>query len=537
MITPQEAYAIACTLHGKTLPEIEIAPLWRSMLHNAASGGVEGRKVLQRSITYLFDGDTLKQVLGVDLDAPPPAPPPKPAPQSDSAPETPPLPKGVRLTAAQEREASKVGHFERRYTTWASAVANQTPVAYHRACGITLLAIAIGRRAYLATPWQQHVYPNQYVILLGTTTYYRKSTAMNVMRRIIEEAFPYLLMPRPGSTENFSNMLAGKWDTDGMPLEDKEELDAARPFAGQRAIFRDEISGLFRSFGRDHMAGLKEDLMDMYEGPRQHKLSTNSKGIVIARNIAPTLIGASTPAGMSAAVSPQDWEDGNLARFLLITPEQNYGDRPHPTTLLPADDFVTLLRELHQRLPHPPSGNALGKADRAEEWSLVAPIWDEVIAYANALRDMTNPRRADALDNRLRGTYGRHHVKALKVAITLAVSDWFMTQSKEERPTVNKAHWYRAQQLAEEWRESAHRFLLEMTISEDAEAGSRVFQCIARSYEGLTMSDLINLTRLKTSLIKQSLEHLMESGRIESFKQRRGGRGPEAVCYRAFQNS
>lgn len=531
MLTPQESYAIACVLQGKPLPEIDISGTWRGLLSNAAKSSAEGRKALQKSITYLLDGDDLKQVLGTDTDAPPPAPPPRPIRAADMLIAVPPLPKGVALTSAQEREASKVGKFERLYTQWASKVANESPISFQQSSAFALLAVAIGRRVYIAAPWQQKVYVNQYVLQLAVTTYNRKSTGLNIARSIIEEAFPYMLMPRPGSTENFGNNLAGKWETDGLPPEDKEELEQAKPFAGQRAIIRDEISGLFRSFGRDHMAGLKEDLMDMYECPKQHKLSTNSKGIVIARNIAPTLIGASTPVGMSLACSQADWEDGNLARFILVTPEEPYSDRPAPQEVYSPSEIIELLQTLHKRLPFPQTA-VLGKAPPSEEWSLVAPIWDEVRAYAGTLREFTNPNRPDTLDNRLRGTYGRHHVKALKVAIALAVSDWHMSQSKDERPTVSKAHWYRAQQIAEEWRASSHRFLHQMTLSEDADAAKRVETYIAQSPLGITMSDLINSTRLKASLIKQSLEILIDAGMVETFKERRGGRGPEATCYR-----
>lgn len=529
MLSADDQYALACVLQGKSYENVQPSPLVRDMMVNVLSSGVEGVKALQKALSYLLDQQTLTALLRIDTDVPP-VPPPTPV-NRDVAYDVPDLPVGVRLTAEQERMADSVGAFEREYTAWSSAVANQTPIAYHRACAIMLMGIAIGRRCYLSTPWGQHVFPNQYMIILGTTTYHRKSTGLNLLRRVAEDAFSHLLMPRPGSAENFGNMLAGKWDTDGLPPEDKEELDRARPFAGQRVIIRDEISGLFRSFGRDHMAGLKEDLMDMYEGPRTHKLSTNSKGIVIARNIAPSVIGASTPAGMSAAVSGDDWRDGNLARFLLITPEENYNDRPAPKDTLPPDHLVAVLHDLHKRLPQPPGPNALGSQRTTEEWSLVAPVWNAVNAYADSLRQMTNPKRSESLDDRLRGTYGRHHVKALKTAICLAVMDWHTTRSKDAHPTVTMAHWYRAQQLAEEWRASSHRFLKEMTISEDAESENRVITYIRRHPDGVTSSDLIHSTRLKSNAIKGALESLMESGQIEMFK-RKSSRGPEATCYK-----
>lgn len=285
--------------------------------------------------------------------------------------------------------------------------------------------------------------------------------------------------------KNFGNALAGKWETDNLPPEDRAELERARVYAGQRLILRDELSGLFRSFGRDYMAGFKEDLLEMYDAPRSHKLSTNSKGIVIARDIAPSLVGASTPASMSAAISAQDWEDGSLARFILITPEPDYSDRPPAEEYVPPDYFTYHLKMLHERLPTPAQASATGERGRSEAWRLLPETWERITAYGEALRAMTNPKRSDALDNRLRGIYGRHHVKALKVAIALATMDW-MLNPDQPRPHLSAAHWFRAQQIAEEWRASAHRFLSAMTVTEDAEHQNRLLLHLQRYPEGET---------------------------------------------------
>lgn len=491
----------------------------------------EAINTVQRTIALLMP-ETLIDLARVDTDTPPELPKLAAAPERGDE-DMPDLPKSCRLTADEERQASQVGVFEREYVAWAAAVANQTPIAYQRAIATLLIAVAIGRRVYVPAKWGQEVFPNQYVIILGTTTYHRKSTALNLMRSVVEEAFPHLLMPRPGSAENFGNALAGKWETDNLPPEDKAELERARVYAGQRLILRDELSGLFRSFGRDHMAGFKEDLLEMYDAPRSHRLSTNSKGIVIARDIAPCLIGASTPAGMSTAVSAQDWEDGNLARFLLITPEPDYADRSPVNDHLPNDYFVHALRGLHERLPTPAQASAAGERGRSEAWGILPErgVWERIVAYADALREMTNPRRADALDNRLRGTYGRHHVKALKVAISLSVMDWYQQQN-EPKPTLTAAHWFRAQQIAEDWRASAHRFLSAMTVSEDAEHQSRVLNHLRRYPEGETKTELLERTHLRRQQLEEALSGLIESGQVQVFK-RKNQRGPEATVYQA----
>ena len=535
-ITNIELYALARALQGKDWQEYPMAGWLRHAVGNAQAQGNPGLKAFQAALPILIGTEATAALFAVDPDAKPPAMSNKASAQDDF--DVPDLPESCRLTPAQERQADDVGQWERDYVAWAGAQMNQTPVAYHQLIAICLISIAIGRRCYIASTWQQDIFPNQYGIILGTTTYHRKSTGLNTMKRIAEEAFPHLLMPRPGSTENFGNMLAGRWETDGLSPEDKAELEKARPFAGQRAIIRDEISGLFRSFGRDYMAGLKEELMDMYEAPRSHKLSTNSRGLVIARNIAPTLIGASTPAGMSSALSRRDWEDGNLARFALITVEANYSDRPRPAKIVSSDRFIYELKALHERLPQPVNPALLGSPTKADPWSLVAPIWDYVIPYADSLREMTNPKRADALDNRLRGTYGRHHVKACKIALALAVMDWHLAnpvngKNLSDRPQVTESHWFRALQIAESWRASAHRFLQEMTVSDDAEAMDRTYQHLLRWPEGETKSELLKRTSLSRMALDQALDTLIDSGKIEAFK-RNSGHGPAATVYRSI---
>jgi len=528
--TEMDLYALARALKGQDWANFPVSGWLKSTISNAQEAGASGMKTLQGALPLMLGAEGVVELFKVDPDSAPPKITP-PVEKNDF--DVPDLPKACRLTAAQARQADDVGAFERRYTAWAGAMANQTPVSYHQAMAIALISIAIGRRCYVAAPWLQNIFPNQYVIILGTTTYHRKSTGLNIMKMIIEEAMPHLLMPRAGSTENFTNLLAGKWDSSDMPAEQKAVLDRARPFAGQRAVIRDEISGLFRSFGRDHMAGMKEDLMDMYESPNSHTMTTNSRGMAVARNISPSLIGASTPQGMSLAVSREDWQNGNLARFVMVTPEPSYKDRPRPEATIPADEFITVLKGLHEKLPAPPGPEAMGQSQKAEVWSLVAPIWDEVTAYSDALREMTNPNRTDSLDNRLRGTYGRHHVKAVKVALAIAVMDWFESKKTEAKPAISKAHWYRALQIAEDWRASAHRFLQEMTMSEDVEALERTYSHLLRHPEGETKSELLKRTNLSRSALDSALETLAESGKVAVGK-RKNARGPEATLYLAI---
>jgi len=334
-----------------------------------------------------------------------------------------------------------------------------------------------------------------------------------------------MLMPRPGSAENFGMSLAGRWDTENLPPADRHELEQAKKFAAQRLVLRDEISGLFKSFGRDFMAGLREDLLEMYDAPRTNRVATNSRGIIIARDIAPCLIGASTPFAMASALSDKDWQDGTLARFVLVTPEPDFHDRT-PNDSWPDNTwFVEFLAGLHRRLPEPP------KDDRLRPIMLLPDraVWERIMAYSNALRMMTSPEQN--LDNRLRGIYGRHHVKALKTAIALAVGDWHLNGGGELK--IELRHWLRAQQLAEEWRTSAHRFLKHISVNEDVETQKRVLAHLRRYPEGETKTELLERTRIRKNQLESALAILMESGEIQMLR-RKTARGPEATVYQAL---
>jgi hypothetical protein len=68
-----------------------------------------------------------------------------------------------------------------------------------------------------------------------------------------------MLMPQPGSLESFMSMLGGILPPNfaDIPQLDRARLEKGNRYAAQRGLLRDELSGLFKSIGRDYMAGLK----------------------------------------------------------------------------------------------------------------------------------------------------------------------------------------------------------------------------------------------------------------------------------------
>ncbi|MBZ0274933.1 MAG: DUF3987 domain-containing protein [Anaerolineae bacterium] len=202
--------------------------------------------------------------------------------------------------------------------------------------------------------------------------------------------------------------------------------------------------------------------------------------------------------------------DGNLARFGLLTPELDYAERPaSKDSPLPTDLANRLLR-LHVKLPEPPLADALGEKRTAEAWSLPADFWDACHAYEQALRAMTAPD--SSLDDRLRAIYGRLHVQAIKVAILLAALDWADADGESSRLTVSAAHWYRAQEIVETWRASAHRLLADLGENEEGRLENRVLGLLKACGGSATVRDIYRTLRSPRKPVMEALRALEEDG-------------------------
>jgi hypothetical protein len=482
------------------------------------------RITLQR----LLGEETMREILRIeDPAAPPPMPPAAPNTGLHTIPD---LPDHVRLSADQESAASRVGLWEREYTAWAGTMANQTPNLFHQAGALFLGGVAIGRRMFIPATWGEEIFPNFYFMNVAISTFYKKTAALRLAEKTMRAAMPHMLLPEPGSPENFIKLLSNRLpdNYEQMVPEDKTRAEKGTSFAAQRAIIRDELSGLFKSMGKDFMAGMKERVMQMYDCPPLLEFSTNSKGVITVRSVAVSIYGSTTPAELGLALSYTDWSNGLLARFALLTPEPEYAERPEPDAFRANMDLIERLEKLHKLLPQPPSPLGMDVNSPPDAWALASPIWEYVRRYEKALRHMT---RADGpLDDRLRGVYGRLHVQALKVAITLCALDWADMGDPGVKPIVTPSYWFRAQQIVETWRASAHRLLFDISQSEDSNTESRILKHLGSYPDGETLYELTNRTKLPRRAIQDALSSLIASGMVKE-TERKPQRGPTAKAY------
>jgi hypothetical protein len=340
-------------------------------------------------------------------------------------------------------------------------------MTFHLAAGLWMLSIAIGRRLYGAAPWGINLYPNLYIMLIGSTTYFRKSAAYKLAEKVARQAIPHMLMPTPGSPERFQEALSGKLPANFKDLTDAQQncLTKAKPFAAQRGLLKDEIAGLFGAINkRDYMLGLKDLVMELYDCPEYSDKDTQA-GLTIVERAALSILGVTIPESIGAATSHVDWSNGLLVRFALITPEPEYAERPSLQDQLPLPpQLVNDLKRLHEKLPMPSQEGE--KVLPPGELRATVECWPECQAYSEHLRQLCKPGQDAELDERLKGVYGRMHVQAFKLAMLFAALDWLETDALA--PTVTVVHWESARQIAEHWRRSTHRLLEEIDRSGEA---------------------------------------------------------------------
>ncbi len=528
-LAQHDLYVLSRALVAKEWEDFPASPIVELLLSNLDIHVPEDMHILRR----VLGADALRAILAVDPNGPAPAF----QARSGDLNTVPELPTTAHLSAEQQRQAAEVGTWLDEYVAWAGSAANETPLLFHQAAGLWLAALAIGRRLYIHTPWRQRVFPNLYIMLVAVSTYYRKSAGLNLAHDIARASMPHLILPQPGSPEAFMSMLGGILppNFEDIPAQDRQRLTKGNTFAAQRGILRDELSALFKSMGRDYMAGLKELIMQLYDCPDYLDSNTNNRGLVVIRDAALSILGAATPAELATSLSVNDWYNGTLARFVLLTPEPDYTERQASIETPIPENLVRTLRELHEVLPAPPEPQALGDSASLNPWSLIATeVWPPLHAYEQALRQMTAPN--SSLDDRLRTVYGRLHVLALKVAIILAALDWIaLGERRQNHPIVRAAHWYRAQQVVEIWRASAHRLLHDLGESEEARLEIRILKLLAAHPDGISVRSIYRALRSPRKPVIESLKALEQDGRVEQDFMRSGQQGRKAESYRLVE--
>src|SRR5690606_29951338 len=170
----------------------------------------------------------------------------------------------------------------------------------------------------------ESIFPNLYVFIVAPTTVYRKTTMFNMTAQVLEMTkLDSLLLPDRATPEALFEYLAGRKPVNFESMAESERIHwlMGRTYAAQRAIMEDEASGLLSEMKKDYMSGLSELLLKGYDGQGTLRKLLKSQGQITVRDMCLSFLGATTPIEWGRRMTNEERQNGFIARFAIITPE------------------------------------------------------------------------------------------------------------------------------------------------------------------------------------------------------------------------
>lgn len=406
------------------------------------------------------------------------------------------------------------------YITFSAKWSPRSYRDYHEAMGIWTLSAVAARRVY--THLGKRAYPSMYVLLVSKSGQFSKTGAASISIDLIRDcALDFILAPDQSTPQAFMLSMAGRVPSNYGDLSPERQAKARQSiaFAASRGWFYDEfgthIAGMMRENGT--MADFRGYLKVIDDAPPQFRYATITRGDQIIRRPYLALSGAMTPADMSQHLGKGAtlWGDGFMARIATVSPAPNeQGSRArYPKGMKTGQaKLVQRLQEWHQELGIPTvdivevTNEETGKVTgyerhdhRMEDTHIKtnAAVYDAYYAYNDALLDMID--NDSGIPQDLRSSYIRFHEKALRMSILLA--------SISGAASIELNHWYRAQQIAETWRNGLHNLYEEAVMSEDK---------TGRSIGGKILSKIRTKGPMNSRSIQQSIRGLKNAAETKA---------------------
>jgi len=382
---------------------------------------------------------------------------------------------------------------------------------YHEAMGLWVLSTVAARRVvgYLGGA----NYTNLSIIIAGVSSLNAKTTAAKVATGLLERAgADYLMTPDKSTPQSFIKGLVADWDKSD-DLDDFGEKRLA--FQGQRGWFYEEFGGGLNAMLRQDgvMADFRGILREFDDCPKRYESMTISRGSEMIFNPYLAMMGNCTPADLRKVANKGNalWGDGFLARWGFVCPEMGapikrdkfpLGEMTFPNNLL------TTLYDWHSRLGIPEIDKQAKKVyPTITKMTITSEVEGLFYDYNNKLLDIIE----GGLHSDLQPIYARFHSKALRIAILLASLDGL---------TVEARHWWRACQIAENWRMGLHNLYSQVNAAEADKAKEledKIYEMIQKRGR-VTAREAGQYCNKSAKEVSATLEAMFNSGLIDGIK-------------------
>lgn len=350
--------------------------------------------------------------------------------------------------------------------------------AYHELGVLAMLGTAIQHR-WLYRPYAQYgkQRANVYGCILGRSSFDHKTTAGSK----VTQHMPWEFMPN-------ASALPGYFTEEGLYKELNE-----RPMG---LIWRDEVAMLFASRDRKYTQFVVPFLTAAYDGWMPGKrLSQTSYA---SKEIALSILGATTYTEFARTTLESDWDSGWLVRWLFAMPDPTYDPARRLRKFTEADE--TALREVRNKLSDLNTRNA-APMHIDEDADTYLEDWRRMMIYA-AVDCTERHERVDAIIERY-ATY------AVKFAMILCAG-------RGDGERISLEHAEGGARLAENYMTTVYR--LYQYQREHRMTGALLNKALAflnRHAEGMTRRDLGRVMSLNATTRDEVIALLMEAGVAE----------------------
>jgi hypothetical protein len=406
------------------------------------------------------------------------------------------------------------------FIQFASEAAPMTPLSFHQAAGLFAVSLAIARRLTASFGVGQ-TFPNLLMLEIAEPAIYKKSTGLSVLQRLIDAAgLSHLMLPHGTTPQALTIEMGNKLSPEvEVPTgNEKEAWLVERAFAAQRGWIIDEASSLFSSFNQKFNTGLDMLVIKLSNCETPITGATVGRGRTTIERAYLTFFGATTPETIREHVNSMYlWGTGLWSRFAFITPNTPPVYRERPAKMQIPHSLVIGLREMYELFTMP-------KATLVEENKKMTVQITQIPAISEARFDDSalyilkayskevgfDMLQTGAIDPTLFAAYDRLGEQAIKVSMILAVMDCTRLPI-----IINECHAARACTIVESWRYALHQVWTKEATTHEIRLTDRILQYLKRKPYGCTTREMCQMLHVKSDEIRQSLELLLSSDKIE----------------------
>lgn len=363
-----------------------------------------------------------------------------------------------------------------RYLRYAAG-STDAPLVFHLGGALHLLTAIAPIDYYF--PLGDEIYANLFTLLIGTSRSARKSSSIQLSRKITSGAIPASICETPGSREGLI------------------ESVRANP---RHTIFYEEFGDFLASTTEGYLAAIKMAYNSLFDcAPLGRSLANKKLGVVNNPRI--SVFGGVAQTYLEELTSGADWMGGFFSRFLLLMGVRERRYEAPPINMVLRAELIEEVRqrELDVRGEFKP-GRCLGFDDRARgRWA----------AFFYELAELKAP-------SRISGAVGGLQTIALKIALLLALDYGGGRTSKGAPWKITMAELQPALEISLYHLRTAYELADTLALSTYLQERRRILDSID-DVEGSTRGQIIALSKLPKRTVVERLESMVEEGVVTNY--------------------